>query len=85
MDEDTQKKESTVVDSQTTAEAGKTNVERNSQIDKEQQFLTEIEKLKNQLKIVTDERDEANNTLRTMETTKSAEKKLKFDDIFGGR
>lgn len=64
-------------DVETARKTNETNVEIDAQTNKE------IEQLKKQLEIVTRERDEANNTLRTM-NNKPIEKKLKFDEIFGG-
>lgn len=71
-------------DLESTRKVEQTNSQTNDKFIQEQEFLKEIESLKKQLNTVKQERDQANNTLRTM-TTEQAEKKLKFDEVFGGR
>lgn len=71
-------------DLESTRKVEQTNSKTNDKSIQEQEFLKEIESLKKQLNTVKQERDQANNTLRTM-TTEQEEKKLKFDEVFGGR
>lgn len=71
-------------DLESTRKVEQTNSQTNDKFIQEQEFLKEIESLKKQLNTVKQERDQANNTLRTM-TTEQAEKKLKFDEVFGRR
>ena len=71
-------------DLESTRKVEQTNSQTNDKFIQEQEFLKEIESLKKQLNTVKQERDQANNTLRTM-TTEQEEKKLKFDEVFGGR
>lgn len=71
-------------DLESTRKVEQTNSKTNDKFIQEQEFLKEIESLKKQLNTVKQERDQANNTLRTM-TTEQEEKKLKFDEVFGGR
>lgn len=66
-------------------EAAKTDSETNVEPFEKQKFLKEIELLNKTVQKLTEERDEANNALKSFNFDNKASKWLMFDEIFGGR